>query len=215
MRFSLLFWAVLFSYAFACRSSSGNQNATVVVLDRDTVKIWHSYDMGREDAPVNETIPLKSLVDSLGVDTSGLSILVDKGDYLLSVLDDTVVIKQYRVVFGRNPVDEKTYEGDCCTPEGSFKVLMKYEHERWSRFIWFDYPNEGSLFRHREAQRAGIVPAGRGPGGQVGIHGVPPGNDYLINYRINWTAGCISLKNEDVEDLYPFVCKGMVVEIVK
>lgn len=215
MKLSLTFWVVLLLYAFACRNSSGREGSYISRTGSDSVRIWHSYDAEDIAPPVNEQIPLKRLIDSLGIDSSDLSVLVDKSDYLLSVLNDMAVIKQYPVVFGRNPMDDKTYEGDCCTPEGSFKVITKYEHEMWSRFIWFDYPNEVSLQRHREAQSSGQVPDGRGPGGQVGIHGVPPGNDYLIRYRVNWTAGCISMKNKDVEDLYPFVFKGMNVLILK
>lgn len=141
--------------------------------------------------------------------------MADKSDYLLSVLHDKLIIKQYPVVLGRNPVDDKAYEGDHCTPEGTFKVQQKYEHEKWSRFIWFDYPNEISVQKHQEAKEAGLVPADRGSGGQAGIHGVLPHNDFLIRYRINWTAGSVSLKNRDVEDFYPLVFNVMVVRIVR
>lgn len=46
-----------------------------------------------------------------------------------------------------------------------------------------------------------------------GIHGVPDGYDHAIDYRNNWTLGCISLKNADVEALYAYVFEGMEVEI--
>ncbi|HOX74722.1 MAG TPA: L,D-transpeptidase [Bacteroidales bacterium] len=215
MQLSLTFWVVLLLCSSACRNSSGREGSYIPRDGSDSLRLLHSYNVEDIATPVNEHIPLKRLMDSLGIDSSDLSIAVDKSDCLLSVLNDTVIIKQYPDVFGRNPTDDKTYEGDCCTPEGNFKVIAKYEHAMWSRFIWFDYPNEVSLQRHREAKRIGLVPDDRGPGGQVGIHGVPQGYDYLIQYRINWTAGCNSLKNKDVEDLYSCVYKGMVIKIVK
>ncbi|MEM7581203.1 MAG: L,D-transpeptidase, partial [Cyanobacteria bacterium P01_A01_bin.80] len=48
----------------------------------------------------------------------------------------------------------------------------------------------------------------------VGIHGVPQGNDELINERNNWTWGCPSMKNSDVDELYGVVKVGTLVEII-
>ncbi|MEM7726994.1 MAG: L,D-transpeptidase [Cyanobacteria bacterium P01_A01_bin.45] len=42
-------------------------------------------------------------------------------------------------------------------------------------------------------------------GGQVGIHGVPPQSDRMIDDRKNWTWGCLSLKNQNVDELYQVV----------
>jgi lipoprotein-anchoring transpeptidase ErfK/SrfK len=43
---------------------------------------------------------------------------------------------------------------------------------------------------------------------------VPEGKDFLIDRSINWTQGCVSLKNKDVAEVYELVQKGTVVEIV-
>lgn len=51
-------------------------------------------------------------------------------------------------------------------------------------------------------------------GGEIGIHGVPANKSYIITQRQNWTWGCISLKNEDINEMYPYVFKGMGIEIV-
>jgi lipoprotein-anchoring transpeptidase ErfK/SrfK len=48
----------------------------------------------------------------------------------------------------------------------------------------------------------------------VGIHGVPDGYDDAIDKRTNWTLGCISLKSDDVKELYDFVRVGSPVTIV-
>jgi len=163
----------------------------------------------------NNNIPLKNMIDSLNINSSDLHIEVDKSKYRLSICSGGSVIKEYPVVFGGNPLDEKLRQGDHCTPEGNFKVLMKYKHKAWSKFIWIDYPNSGSIEKINKAKRAGIIPAYANPGGEIGIHGVPGNNDYMIDYRENWTLGCISLKNKDINEIYEVVNKDTRVIIRK
>lgn len=165
--------------------------------------------------PVNYNRELSVIVDSLGLISSDLYVLIEKSEYLLSVMTDSTVLKQYPVVFGRNPIDPKLREGDGCTPEGTFGVITKYEHRMWSKFIYIDYPNKDSMRRFREAVEGGEVPPDASPGGQIGIHGVPEGMDFAIKDRQNWTAGCISLKNKDVNELYDYMMTGSKVVIRK
>lgn len=47
------------------------------------------------------------------------------------------------------------------------------------------------------------------------IQGVPKGMDFLIDMKYNWTLGCISLKNKDIDELYPFITKNTIIEIRK
>lgn len=164
---------------------------------------------------INYRIPLQKLSDSLKVYRWNTRILVDKSEYQLKVMKDTVVIKSYPVVLGPNPVADKLRKGDGCTPEGCFRIKTFYPHRKWSRFIWFDYPNEESYRKHNLAKEKGLIPQRCDIGGELGIHGVPPGQDYLIDQGQNWTLGCVSMKNRDVAELYDFVFEGMVVEIVK
>lgn len=161
----------------------------------------------------NYSIPLGRLLDSIQVNTSSLCIHIDKSDYALSIYADTLLIKQYPVVFGWNPVDDKLSQGDGCTPEGNYKVLAKYDHDAWSKFIWIDYPNKESLVKFREAKANGIISPESTPGGEIGIHGVYPGRDRNIDFRNNWTAGCISLKNKDIRDIYEYIDVGTEVII--
>ncbi len=168
-----------------------------------------------QDPPVNYTIELGTLLDSLSIPHDRIHIRIDKTDYLLSVMADSSVIKQYPVVFGSNPSDDKLRQGDGCTPEGRFKVRSKYPHRSWSKFIWIDYPTEDSWVKHRQAKLEGLIDESAGIGGEIGIHGVPSGTGKMIDLRMNWTLGCISLKNEDINDLYPYVSTGTVVIIEK
>ena len=163
----------------------------------------------------NYYIPLDRLLDSIKVNNSALCIYIDKSDYALSFYADTLLIKQYPVVFGWNPVDDKLRQGDGCTPEGNFKVLAKYDHEAWSKFIWIDYPNKESLTKFREAKAISLISPESTPGGEIGIHGVPINHDYIIEQGDNWTAGCIALKNRDIAEIYNFVDVGTEVIIRK
>ncbi|MDB4293630.1 L,D-transpeptidase [Maribacter sp.] len=159
--------------------------------------------------------PLTYVLDSLQLEKEDLSILIDKSDYKLYVRTDSIRIKEYPVVFGTNPIDDKLMQGDRSTPEGHFKVCEFYPHKSWSKFIWIDYPTANSWEKHNSAKSEHKIPKDAKIGGEIGIHGVPDNNSSLIRERINWTWGCISLTNEDVGDLYSIVYKGMEIEITK
>ncbi|MEL7071899.1 MAG: L,D-transpeptidase [Cyanobacteria bacterium J06634_6] len=51
-------------------------------------------------------------------------------------------------------------------------------------------------------------------GGQIGIHGVPDNADGFVDTRSNWTWGCVSLKNADVDEIYSVASHNTVVEIL-
>ena len=168
-----------------------------------------------QDAPVNYSVDLQELLASRTMPDEGIRLEISKHRHLLSVCLDSVILKQYPVVFGSNPVDDKLRQGDGCTPEGRFRVLSKYPHRSWDKFIWIDYPNEDSWRKHRQAKLNGTIEESAAIGGEIGIHGVPRGTGTLIDFRINWTLGCIAMKNKDIDDLYPFVRQGTQVIIAK
>jgi len=164
---------------------------------------------------VNYSLSLDRILDSLDFEPGIIYLHVDKSDFILSVMADTMIVKQYPVVLGGNPVDDKICQGDMCTPEGEFLVRAKYPHRSWEKFIWIDYPNEASWKKHRQAKQEGIIEEYEKIGGEIGIHGVPKGTDEIIDLGINWTLGCISLKNKDINDLYPIISTATVVIIQK
>ena len=72
------------------------------------------------------------------------------------------------------------------TPEGKFKMKTKFPHKKWSKFIWIDYPNNDSRRKHNTAKKEGKIPKNADIGGEVGIHGVPKGMDFLIDTKFNF-----------------------------
>lgn len=105
-------------------------------------------------------------------------------------------------------------EGDGCTPEGVFELIDLYPHAKWSKFMWIGYPNNDSWKKFEANKAAGLIAESDKIGGEIGIHGVPEGMDALIDVGKNWTLGCISLKNSDVDEIYGVSKKGTKVVIV-
>ena len=163
---------------------------------------------------LNYDLALKSILGS-NIDKNQISLLIEKSNYRLTVYFGLTPVKSYPVVFGNNPVDDKLKEGDLRTPEGIFKIKVLYPHPTWSKFLWIDYPNKSSWRKHTKAKLEAKIGWQDTIGGEVGIHGVPKNSDNLIDDGLNWTWGCISLKNKDIDDLYEFVQKGTEVEIIR
>ena len=144
-----------------------------------------------------------------------MRIVIDKSDYELNVYDAQGWYATYPVVFGNDPLLDKKVEGDRCTPEGTFKIQSKKPHAKWSRFMLLDYPNGESLAKFNQRKQRGEIPKNAKPGGGVGIHGTYPHEDFIIDRYKNWTLGCISLKNADVQEIYGYLPIGTTVTIRK
>ncbi|WP_430907995.1 L,D-transpeptidase family protein [Maribacter sp. 2-571] len=161
-----------------------------------------------------KTVTLKKLLDSVYSHGETLKIKIDKSELTLQLLADSLVIREYPIVLGTDPVADKRMQGDRATPEGDFKVRAFYPHKSWSKFIWIDYPTAESYRKHRAAKAEGTIPKNASIGGEIGIHGVPNNNNRLIAEKQHWTWGCISMTNPDVEELFTIVYEGMPITIV-
>ncbi len=144
-----------------------------------------------------------------------VSITIDKSNYELYVYDAKGWYATYPVVFGNSTLDDKKMEGDRNTPEGTFRIVNKRVHEKWDRYMGLDYPTQESIYKFNERKRRGEIPSSARPGAGIGIHGVWPHEDFVVDRYKNWTNGCISLKNSDVEELYRFIPVGTPVTIRK
>lgn len=144
-----------------------------------------------------------------------VSLVVDKSDYCLQVWYRNRLIRAYKAVFGPKPLLDKCMEGDRCTPEGQFKIVSKNGASKYDRFMGISYPNDSAIARFNKLKASGSIPASATIGGSVGIHGIWPGGDDMIEMGIGWTDGCVALKNRDIEELYTFVGVGTKVRIQK
>jgi len=152
---------------------------------------------------------------SLTMPTAPIKMVVDKSNYELYVYDALGWFATYPVVFGNNSLDDKKVEGDRNTPEGTFRIVNKRIHEKWDRYMGLDYPNKESLEKFNQRKKNGEIPSSASPGGGIGIHGTWPKDDFVVDRYKNWTNGCISLKNEDIEDLYSYITIGTPITIRK
>src|SRR6266516_1666379 len=107
------------------------------------------------------------------------------------------------------------YNSGARTPSCLYMIVDKRAHPRWRQFLLLDYPNAQDLHRYWLAMEGGGLPRRGdgyvGAGGAVGIHGTDkPG---LNTRNVDWTWGCISLQNADVDDLTRLVPVGTLVLI--
>lgn len=144
-----------------------------------------------------------------------ISIIIDKSDYELQVYDDKGWYATYPVVFGNNSLEDKKMEGDKNTPEGTFHITSKRIHDKWYRFLAIDYPTKESWAKFNKRKQRGEIPANAHIGGSIGIHGTWPNDDIMVDKYRNWTLGCISMKNSDVQELYNYTPVGTKVLIKK
>ena len=152
---------------------------------------------------------------SFNLDKKDIVIYIDKTAHTFTLMIGRLMLKQYKCVFGVNPVADKKCEGDRCTPEGEFHIIAKNPHKDWDKFMLIDYPTAQSWKKFNANKEHGIVAAKARIGGSVGIHGVPANKPYLIDKGINWTWGCISLSNADVDEVYKYVSVGTKVVITR
>jgi murein L,D-transpeptidase YafK len=138
-------------------------------------------------------------------------IWVEKQPRRLTVYRGTTRLKTYPVVLGANPRNDKLCQGDHCTPEGVYRVVTKFDHPRWDKFILLDYPNMENWLKFTRAKKAGKLPFDAKIGGEIGIHGTH--DPYMNATGENWTMGCVSLLNQHIEEIYPLVNDDTLVVI--
>ena len=143
------------------------------------------------------------------------AIVVRKSCRTLDVYEWGRRVRSFPAVFGLNGQGSKLFEGDLRTPTGFYAIVDKRRHARWRHFLLLDYPNVHDLHRYWLAMESGDIPRRgdryAGVGGAVGIHGTD--KPHLNRRNVDWTWGCISLENEDVEELAAMVPVGTPVLI--
>jgi murein L,D-transpeptidase YafK len=124
-------------------------------------------------------------------------------------------VRSFAAVFGLSATGSKLYEGDLRTPSGLYAIIDKRPHPRWHHFLLLDYPNVHDLHRYWLAMEAGAIPRRgdgyAGIGGAIGIHGTDR-PEMNVRQR-DWTWGCISLANGDIDELARLVPIGTLVLI--
>ncbi len=129
-------------------------------------------------------------------------------------------LAEYPIALGSQPLGHKLREGDGCTPEGRYTVCVRNEASKYHLALGLTYPNiqdadtalaEGRIAQDQRDAICEAIAAGRRPpwdtplGGAIMIHGGGAQSD--------WTAGCIALNNDDMDQLWAWGALGTPVEI--
>ena len=138
----------------------------------------------------------------------------------LLVLQDDILIRDYPIGLGFSAVGDKQKRGDGRTPEGEFFVCAKNPRSRYHKSVGLSYPGEKHAYH---ALLSGLLPYNgyktilraqeekkRPPwntplGGDICIHGGGAHED--------WTRGCVSVYNYDMDELFEIVTMGTPVVI--
>jgi murein L,D-transpeptidase YafK len=140
-------------------------------------------------------------------------ILVVKSHYELQVFDQQGWYATYPAVFGNKSLEDKMMQGDRKTPEGTYHIISKRPHEKWDKIMDLDYPTAADLAKFNERKAKGLIPKNARPGDGIAIHGTWPHDEMTVDNYSNWTNGCVSLKCEDMDELYSIAPIGTKVII--
>jgi murein L,D-transpeptidase YafK len=134
-------------------------------------------------------------------------IVIMKSARKLVLLRNGKTIRVYRVCLGSHPVGGKERQGDGKTPEGIYRIDSRNAGSKYHRALHVSYPNAED---RRRARRLHVA-----AGGEIMIHGLPNHWHALgaaFQY-VDWTNGCIAVKDNEIEEIWRLVPNGTVVEI--
>lgn len=130
------------------------------------------------------------------------SVVVNKGARSLYLLHHEDVLEHYRVDLGFTPVGDKKFEGDGRTPEGTYIIDRRNPDSAYHLSLGISYPSAKDVAEARAI--------GKKPGGEIFIHGEP--NQFKVKGP-DWTAGCIAVKNPEIEQIYAMVRTGTTITL--
>jgi len=135
-------------------------------------------------------------------------IVVEKSARKLSIFRAGEKLKTYRVALGRNPTGAKQQEGDQKTPEGVYKIDNRNPHSNFHLALHISYPSA------EDSARAAA--RGFSAGCDIMVHGLPNGRGWLgaFHRRKDWTAGCVAVSDEEIEELWRVTPDESTIEIL-
>lgn len=124
------------------------------------------------------------------------SVQVHKSARKMYLLHNGRVLESYDISLGFAPQGHKQFEGDGKTPEGQYLISHRNPRSQYHLSLGISYPND--------QDRAYAASKGKQPGGDIFIHGGPP----RPVDKHDWTAGCIAVSDEEMEEIYAMVKPG-------
>ncbi len=124
------------------------------------------------------------------------SLCVWKSKREMQVFFQGKYLKTYNIGLGKYPEGAKHFQGDGKTPEGLYHISCKNEHSDYHKALCISYPElRDVIYADWKHQKAG---------GAIEIQGLPDGyfDEGVKNGMNDWTAGCIAVKNRDIDELF-------------
>ena len=97
-------------------------------------------------------------------------------------------------------------QGDGRTPEGVFRIDRRNDRSAYHLSLGLDYP--------RAQDRARAAAGGYDPGGDIMIHGQPNALPDGAVLKGDWTAGCIAVSDDEMEEIWTLVPTGTPIVIL-
>lgn len=129
-------------------------------------------------------------------------VVVQKAQRKIYLLNGPDVIKSYDMGLGFAPVGPKRFENDGKTPEGSYFITHRNAKSAFHLSLGVSYPND--------QDRAFAASFGKKPGGDIFVHGQAGKNR---GRGRDWTAGCIAVTDQEIEEIYVMVNPGTQIDI--
>lgn len=130
-------------------------------------------------------------------------IRVHKTERRMELLHGDEVLRTYEIGLGFAPEGHKEREGDGRTPEGLYHIDRLNPNSAYHLSLGISYPNE--------ADRAAAEALGVSPGGDIFIHGRGSRNFFA---RGDWSVGCITVTDAEIEEIYSMVPVGTPILIL-
>lgn len=163
-----------------------------------------------------------------GFPMANVWVRVSKREGRLDLFRGADLVRSYRADFGYNPLSDKERRGSTSdpdhwrTPEGTFTIVKRNPNSQYYRAFVLSYPTaeharrafDSGLISRRErdaieqADRDGTMPPmNTALGGMIEIHGRGSGQG------LNWTQGCVALRDEHMDELWNVLPEGVSVVI--
>ena len=137
------------------------------------------------------------------------AIVVDKMAYRCYVYVAGKKRAEYPIELGPRWLGHKRQKGDNATPEGHYYVIKKknLRYTTYYKALEINYPNEMDREQFLRAKARGELPRHAQIGGLIQIHGDG-------GKGMNWTSGCVALRNQDMDEVFDLAGVGTRVTIV-
>jgi hypothetical protein len=136
-------------------------------------------------------------------------IIVDKFARECILYKKGELLERFDVELGPNWLSDKNQQGDKSTPEGIYTIIKKLANGKTKYYMAFllDYPNEDDKKRFLLNKKNGVIEKNAKIGNLIEIHGNG-------GQGIDWTDGCIAVKDSEMERLFKHCSEGTKVTIV-